>query len=183
MTGPAPDLAVIGLGNVLRGDDAIGVRVVEGLRAVVAGDPHALPASTRLVDGGTLGLELLRSIRDTRAVVLVDAARLGGPVGTVSVLRGEDIDGSPRPPDANCPGPVGELVAVARMLGWLPADLALVGIEVADTGVGVGMSSAVTDALPVAMEAVRIELDRMDLVPASGTPGDGATTPLAGVTA
>ncbi len=44
MTGPAPDLAVIGLGNVLRGDDAIGVRVVEGLRAVVAGDPHALPA-------------------------------------------------------------------------------------------------------------------------------------------
>ena len=99
------------------------------------------------------------------------------------MLRGEDIDGPARPPDDTHPGAVGELVAVARMLGWLPADLALVGIEVADTGVGVGMSSAVTDALPVAMEAVRIELHRMDLVPASGTPGDGATTALAGVTA
>jgi hydrogenase maturation protease len=183
MTGPAPDLAVIGLGNVLRGDDAIGVRVVEGLRAVVAGDPHALPAGTLLVDGGTLGLDLLRSIRDARAVVLVDAARLGGPVGTVSVLRGEDIDDPACPPDGVHPGAVGELVAVARMLGWLPDDLAVVVIEVADTGIGVGMSAAVTDALPVAVEAVRIELDRMDLVPASGTPGDGATTPLAGVSA
>ncbi len=80
---------MIGVGNVLRGDDAVGVRVVEGLRAAVAGDPHALPAGTRLVDGGTLGLDLLRSIRDARAVVLVDAVRLGGPAGTVSVLRGD----------------------------------------------------------------------------------------------
>lgn len=181
MTGPALDLVVIGLGNVLRGDDAIGVRVVEGLRALAAGDPRALPASTRLVDGGTLGLDLLRSIRDARAVVLVDAVRLGDPVGTVSVLSGEDIDGPERPDDTH-PGAVAELVAVARMLGWLPADLALVGIEVADTGVGVGMSSAVAGALPVAMDAVRIELHRMDPVPASGTHGDGATTAMAGVT-
>ena len=183
MTGPALDLAVIGVGNVLRGDDAIGVRVVEGLRAAVAGDPHALPASTRLVDGGTLGLDLLRSIRDARAVVFVDAVRLGGPAGTVSVLRGEDIDGPARPPDDTHPGAVGELVAVARMLGWLPADVALVGIEVADIEVGVGLSAAVTDALPVAMEAVTSELHRMDLVPATGMTGDGATTRLAGATA
>lgn len=182
MTGPAPDLAVIGLGNVLRGDDAVGVRVVEGLRALVAGDPRALPAGTRLVDGGTLGLDLLRSIRDAQAVVLVDAVRLGGPVGTVSVLSGEDIDGVARPPGDTYPGAVGELIAVARMLGWLPADLALVGIEVADTGVGVGMSSAVAGALPGAMEAVRIELHRMDRVPACGMHGDGATTALAGLT-
>ena len=183
MTGPALDLAVIGLGNVLRRDDAIGVHVVEGLRAAVAGDLHALPDSTLLVDGGTLGLDLLRSIRDARAVVFVDAVRLGGPAGSVSVLRGEDLDGPALPPDDTHPGAFGELVAVARMLGWLPADFALVGIEVVDTGVGVALSAAVTDALPVAMEAVTRELQRMDLVPASGMNGDGATTPLAGATA
>ncbi len=75
MTGPAPDLAVIGVGNVLRGDDAIGVRVVESLRAAMARDPLALPVRTRLVDGGTLGLDLLTPIRDASAVVLVDAIR------------------------------------------------------------------------------------------------------------
>jgi len=183
MTGPAADLAVIGVGNVLRGDDAVGVRVVEGLRAVLAADPCAMRAQTRLVDGGTLGLDLLRSIRDARAVVLVDAVHLGASAGTVSVLRGEDIDSPARPLVGMNPGAVSELVAVARMLGWLPAEVALVGIEVADTGVGVGMSSAVTDALPVAMEVVGAELHRMNLVRATGTAGDRATARLAGATA
>ena len=46
---------------------------------------------------------------------------------------------------------MGDLVAIAGLMGWLPADVAMVGIEVADIGVGVGMSPAVADALPVAM--------------------------------
>ena len=183
MTGPAPDLAVIGVGNVLRGDDAIGVRVVESLRAAADGDPHALPAQARLVDGGTLGLDLLRTIRDARAVVLVDAAHLGGAAGTVTVLHGDDIAGAADPRGASTPGAVGELIAVARLLGWLPADVVLVGIEVADIDVGVGLSPAVAAALPVAMDAVRAELHRMDLIPATGMAGGGATARMAGATA
>lgn len=183
MTGPALDLAVIGVGNVLRGDDGIGVRVVESLRAAVDRDPHALPARTRLVDGGTLGLDLLRSIRDARAVVFVDAARLGGPVGTVSVLRGVEIERAADPRGDTAPGAVGELVAVAGLLGWLPADVALVGIEVADIDIRVGMSPGVVAALPVAMDAVRTELRRMDVILATGMSGGGATAGLAGATA
>lgn len=183
MTGPALDLAVIGVGNVLRGDDGIGVRVVEGLRTAVGQDPRALPAGTRLVDGGTLGLDLLRSIRDARAVVFVDAARLGGPVGTVSVLRGAEVAGAADPGSDTAPGAVGELVAVAGLLGWLPADVVLVGIEVADVDVRVGMSPGVAAALPVAMEAVRAEIQRMDVIPATGVSGGGATARMAGATA
>jgi hydrogenase maturation protease len=183
MTSPALDLAVIGVGNVLRGDDAVGVRVVEGLRTAVDQDPHALPAGTRLVDGGTLGLDLLRSIRDARAVVFVDAARLGGPVGTVSVLRGVEIERAADAGGETAAGALGELVAVAGLLGWLPEDVALVGIEVADVDVRVGMSPGVAAALQVAMGAVRAELHRMDVIPATGVSGDGATARMAGATA
>ena len=183
MTGPALDLAVIGVGNVLRGDDGIGVRVIESLRTAADRDPHVLPARTRLVDGGTLGLDLLPSIRDARAVVFVDAARLGDPVGTVSVLRGAEIVGAADPGGDTAPGAVGELVAVAGLLGWLPADVALVGIEVADVDVRVGMSQGVAAALPVAMDAVSAELHRMDMIPATGVSGGGATARMAGATA
>jgi hydrogenase maturation protease len=183
MTSPALDLAVIGVGNVLRGDDAVGVRVIEGLRTAVDRDPYALPAQTRLVDGGTLGLDLLKSIRDARGVVFVDAARLGGPVGTVSVLRGVEIARAADSSSATTRGAVGELIAVARLLGWLSTDVALVGIEVADIDVGVGLSTGVAAALPVAMDAVRAELHRMDLIPATGRSGVGATARMAGATA
>ena len=183
MTGLAPDLAVIGVGNVLRGDDAVGVRVVEGLRMAVDCDPHVLPARTRLVDGGTLGLDLLRTIRDARAVVLVDAVHLGGAFGTVSVLRGDEIAGPAGHRDDTAPGALGELLATARLLGWLPGDLALVGIEVADIDFGIGMSPEVAGALPGAMSAVRAELHRMNLNPATGMAGGAATARMAGATA
>jgi hydrogenase maturation protease len=183
MTGLERDPVVIGLGNVLRGDDAVGVRVVEGLRTAMDRDPHALPARTRLVDGGTLGLDLLATIREARAVVLVDAARLGRAVGTVCVLRGDDVTRAPSARGSTQPGAVGELLATARLLGWLPAEVSMVGIEVADTDVGVGMSPAVADALPVAMDAVRAELHRMDLILATGMAGGGATARMAGATA
>jgi hydrogenase maturation protease len=183
VTGPAPDLAVIGVGNVLRGDDAVGVRVVEGLRTALDFDPHALPARTRLVDGGTLGLDLLRTIRDARAVVLVDAVHLGRAVGTVSVLRGDEIAGTAGPRDGTTPGAVGELLATARLLGWLPADVAMVGIEVADIDFGIGLSPEVAAALPVAVDAVAAELHRMDVIPATGMAGGAATARMAGATA
>ncbi len=135
------------------------------------------------MDGGTLGLDLLRSIRDARAVVLVDAARLGDPVGTVSVLRGEEIERAADPGGDTAPGAVGELLAVAGLLGWLPADVALVGIEVADVDVRVGMSPGVAAALPVAMDTVRAELHRMGVIPATGVSGGSATARMAGATA
>ena len=45
---------VLGLGNLLRRDEGLGIRAMERLRAC-----YALPAAVQLVDGGTLGLELL----------------------------------------------------------------------------------------------------------------------------
>lgn len=182
MTSPAPDVVVIGLGNVLRGDDAVGVRVVESLRAAGDRDPQALRARTRLVDGGTLGLDVLGTMRDARAVVLVDAARFGGALGTVCVLRGDEIARGMGTRGDATQGAVAELLATARVLGWLPAEVSMVAIEVADIDVGVGMSPAVADALPVAMDAVRAELDRMDLVLAIRMAG-GVTAPMAGATA
>lgn len=183
MTGPAPDVVVIGLGNVLRGDDAVGVRVVESLRTVRDRDPRALPAQIRLVDGGTLGLALLGTMREARAVVLVDAARFGGALGSVCVLRDDEIAGAVGHRDDATPGALGELLATARLLGWLPADVSMVGIEVADIDVGVGLSPAVADALPVAMDAVRAELHRMDLILATRMTGGGVTARMAGATA
>ncbi len=57
------------------------------------------------------------------------------------------------------------------------------GIEVADIDIRIGMSSAATDALPVAVDAVRAELHRMDLVPATGVAGGRTTAHMAGATA
>ncbi len=161
-TGPA---VVLGVGNVLLRDDGVGVRVVQELARLTADDPRAVPSGTHLVDGGTLGLDLLQAVRGARSLLLVDAVNLGRAPGTVSVLRGQAIT-------ASCvggaiPGGVGELLGMGRLMGWLPDHVTLLGIEAGDTGTGVGLSACVEAAVPTAVEMARVELRALDeLAPA-----------------
>jgi hydrogenase maturation protease len=69
---------VLGLGNVLMGDEGIGVYVVRDL------EKHTLPEGMECLDGGTGGFTLLEPLEDAGRIVLIDAANDGHPVGTVT---------------------------------------------------------------------------------------------------
>ncbi len=69
---------VLGLGNVLMGDEGIGVYVVRAL------EKHSLPAGVECLDGGTGGFTLLEPLEDADRIILIDAASDGNPIGTVS---------------------------------------------------------------------------------------------------
>ncbi len=149
MTAASTAPTVIGVGNVLMGDDGAGLHVVEMLRSTDAAADPSLPAGTRLVDGGTLGLGLLGIVREASVLVVVDAVDRGFLPGTVCVLRGDEL---------MTPGPVGELIDTAQVLGWLPERVALVGIQIGSTGHGHGLTEAVAMALPRVAAMVRTEL-------------------------
>jgi hydrogenase maturation protease len=158
MTRPGAPV-VIGVGNVLLGDDGAGPRVIEALRDRAALDPGTLPAGTRLVDGGTLGLDLARFVDPAAALVVVDAADRGAAPGTVIVRRDARVIGD---------GAVAGLLAVAGMLGSLPADVTVIEIGAGELGAGVGLSPAVEAAIPVAAAAAIGELARI-AVPAGAS--------------
>lgn len=72
---------VLGLGNVLMGDEGIGVYAVRALETRLAA--HPLPA-VECLDGGTGGFTLLEPLEQAGRIILIDAANDGNPVGTVS---------------------------------------------------------------------------------------------------
>ncbi|MGA2831430.1 MAG: hydrogenase maturation protease [Terracidiphilus sp.] len=69
---------VLGLGNVLMGDEGIGVHVVRAL------EKHTLPAGVECLDGGTGGFVLLEPLQSVDRIILIDAAADGNPLGTVT---------------------------------------------------------------------------------------------------
>jgi hydrogenase maturation protease len=69
---------VLGLGNVIMGDEGVGVHVV---RAV---EKHRLPEGVECLDGGTGGFILLEPLQNADRILLIDAAADGNPVGTVT---------------------------------------------------------------------------------------------------
>ncbi len=69
---------VLGLGNVLMGDEGIGVYVVRAL------EKHTLPAGVECLDGGTGGFVLLGPLQEAGRIVMIDATDDGNPPGTVT---------------------------------------------------------------------------------------------------
>ena len=180
MDGPA---VVIGVGNLLLHDDGVGVRVMQALRSAAEHDPEAIPG-TRFVDGGTLGLDLLPTFEGARSLLLLDAVDLDQPAGTVSVLRGDDDILAAGGTWGGCiPGGVGELLSVARLMGWLPEPVSLVGIQVSDTTYGEGLSASVAAALPSAVKTARDELRELDQLAETALPRTAGTVAVEGATA
>ncbi len=80
------NILILGVGNLLLSDEAVGVRIVEGL-----GREYRFAPGIELLDGGTAGMELLEAMASRDHIILVDAVRSGNPPGTVVTLKDEEI--------------------------------------------------------------------------------------------
>ena len=69
---------VLGLGNVIMGDEGIGVHVVRAL------GQHPLPQNIECLDGGTGGFILLEPLEHADRIILIDATADENPIGTVT---------------------------------------------------------------------------------------------------
>jgi hydrogenase maturation protease len=150
-------VGVIGLGNVLMGDDAFGPWVVQTLLA-----EYEFPEDVSVEDLGTPGLDLMPYVSDVEALVLVDTVRSEAPPGTLRLYRRDDL--LKHPPQARLsphdPG-VKEALLTAEFAGRGPREVLLVGAVPADTAMGVGLSPALRDAVPAAVAEVLKELERL----------------------
>lgn len=144
---------VLGLGNTLLSDEQVGVRVAEA----VAADPEAARLGIRALDGGTMGLTLLVEMEDAGAMVVIDAAALDAPAGTIEVFEGAEMDRFLRTRGRN-PHDIGldDVLDGLRLRDAVPEHRALVGIRPAVLAVGEHMTPEVARAVP---EAARIVLD------------------------
>lgn len=79
--GKGPKVLILGIGNVLMGDEGIGVHVVNAV------EKAALPEGVECLDGGTGSFLLLEPMQNAGKVILIDATIDGAAAGTVRRLR------------------------------------------------------------------------------------------------
>lgn len=73
----ASRVLILGIGNILMGDEGAGIHTLRDLAARPSAD------GVHLLDGGTSGVDLLAEFDGRTTVVLIDATRDGSPAGTV----------------------------------------------------------------------------------------------------
>jgi hydrogenase maturation protease len=140
---------VLGLGNVLLGDDGLGAAAVARLEG-----EYSIPPGVHVADGGTLGLSLLGLLTDADHVILVDAVRTDDPPGTLVRLDGEDVSDAVR--DRLSPHQVGvaDLLDAARLIDRYPATVTLLGLVPEAFDLAVVRSAAVDARLDELVAAI-----------------------------
>ncbi|MBS7250348.1 MAG: hydrogenase maturation protease [Candidatus Freyarchaeota archaeon] len=116
-------ILIIGVGNLLLGDEGVGVHVVEDLMEM------SLPSGVEVVDGGTGGISILNLMEGADKVIIVDAVLGGGAPGEIYVMgMGRLMDGRIKFFSLHELDLLSAL-RIGKELGKLPPELVLVGVE------------------------------------------------------
>jgi hydrogenase maturation protease len=149
-------LLVLGLGNVLCGDDGLGAVAIARIRA-----RYEIPGGMSVLDGGTLGLSLLPYVEDSEKVILVDAIRAEAPPGSFVRLEGDEVGPAVAGRLSVHQVGVADLLDAARWRGRLPEELVLLGLVPETLEVGVTRSARVEAGLPGLVDRVVQEVRRL----------------------
>lgn len=135
-------------------DDAAGLRALYSLR-----ERYPQRSDLQLIDGGTLGLDLLHFVSWADKLLLMNAVDIGAEPGSVALLEGDDID--PVLAAKVSPHQIGlsDLLATAELMGDRPREVTLLGIQYASIPMEMTLSPAVTAGLPKMVAAASQIID------------------------
>lgn len=145
---------MIGLGNILLRDEGVGVRCIEFMKK------RGLGNGIKLVDGATLGFDLLEEVDEFEKIVIVDAVDMGKEPGHIASFNAEELLSLP------CSGKFSlheislvDVVQVGKKLGYDFNNVRIVGIQPADVSRGDNLSEIVEEKMPALVERVLKEID------------------------
>lgn len=150
---------VLGLGNILLQDEGVGVRVIERLQA-----QYVFPEEVTVLDGGTLGLDLLQHLEESDRVVIVDAVKADKPPGTLVRLVNDEIPAFLGPKVS--PHQIGlqDLLGLAKLRGHFPEQVILWGVQAERLEPGLELSPVVAAQVEPLAARVLDELAKWEIV-------------------
>jgi hydrogenase maturation protease len=153
----ASRVLILGIGNILWGDEGFGVRAVEDFHR-----RYVLPANVTVLDGGTQGLYLLDYVTATDRLLVFDAIDYHLPPGTLKLVEGDEVPKftGAKKMSLHQTG-FQEVLSAADLLGRCPTSLVLIGCQPLDLEAwGGSLSPPVSAALPAAITAAIAVLAR-----------------------
>jgi hydrogenase maturation protease len=143
---------VLGIGNVLMGDEGVGVRVVEALTGT------SMPEGVEILDGGVGSFLLLEPMQTARKVILIDACVDGANAGEIRRLRPRFSTEYPKTLTAHDIG-LKDLLDAFHLMGDTDPDVTLFAISIPPLqDMGMELSAPVSAAVPRIADLVRREV-------------------------
>jgi hydrogenase maturation protease len=145
-------ILILGIGNLLLKDEGVGVHIVNRLKEM------PLPPDVEVMDGGTMGIDLLYYIEGREKVVVIDTAKAGDPPGTVYRFTDNEL-AEKREFLRTAHGiDFSDVVKTAKMLGTKPDEIIFIGVEPEDMSEGLELSPLIEKRIPFIIKLVMKEI-------------------------
>jgi hydrogenase maturation protease len=145
-------ILILGIGNILLKDEGIGVHVAQTMEGM------SLPHDVEVMDGGTMGIDLLYYIEGREKVVVIDAIRAGDKPGTIyrftdkNLAQKKDLLRTAHGID------ITDAINTARLLGTKPDKIIFIGVEPEDISEGLELTPTIQQRIPKIIELVIKEI-------------------------
>jgi len=140
---------VLGVGNLLVSDEGVGVHVIERLT-----ETYDLPKGVQVLDGGTLGLDLLYYLEGVENLLIVDAVEMDKEPGTLLRMQGDEIPSflsiKMSPHQIGIP----DMLFAAKLRDLYPRNVVLWGIQPATLEVGLELSPVIAAQVDVLVSKI-----------------------------
>jgi len=144
---------VLGIGNVLLGDEGLGALATLELER-----RFHIPGGLEVMDGGTAGLELMPYVAGKDLLIIIDAIKSGKEPGTVVRMEGEDVPVAFRQRLSPHQLGLSDLLAATMLLEETPDRMVLFGVEPVSMETGIGLSEKVAASFERLLGLVTDEL-------------------------
>jgi len=161
MTSTASNISVLvlGIGNLVMSDDAVGVMVAQRLQ-----QGYRFPDNVEIMDGGTLGLDLLPKLENITNLILIDAVETGKKAGTCVRLYGQELPIALETKLSPHQMGLKDLLAVSELMGHSPKEMVLIGVQPGSIEMEIGLTPEVEAQLENLISNVLIELNNWGIV-------------------
>jgi hydrogenase maturation protease len=142
-------IAILGLGNILLKDEGVGVHAVRALK-----EEYNIPENVQIIDGGTMGLDLLPFIEGKDRLLIIDAANLKEDAGTIKEIEGRDIPIFLNEKFSVHQIGLPDMLFAANIMEIAPKDVCLIGIQPEDISTGLEMTQTIKNKFSILIGAI-----------------------------
>jgi hydrogenase maturation protease len=129
---------LLGIGNILLKDEGVGVHVVNAMK-----ESYTFSPEVEIIDGGTLGLDLLPFLEGKERLLIIDAVNFGKEPGYIGVLENEEIPSVILMKMSVHHIGLADVLFAAKLLDIAPPHLCLIGIQPQSLDVGLDMTDCI----------------------------------------
>lgn len=145
-------IGILGVGNILRGDDGVGIKIVEELKE------KSLPSNIKVLELGTGGLKIIHKLEEFERVLIIDSVKMNSEPGDFRFFSPSEVKFLKKS-DGTHGTSIMEIIKISENLGFSPDEITILGIQPKNQKLGTDLSDEVEEKIPKIIDSIFEKLE------------------------